>query len=157
MTILFLHGWRSIPGGVKPSFLQQHGHTVLNPALPDDDYEEAVRIAQAEFDSHAVDCVVGSSRGGSVAMNIRSGGTPLVLMCPAWRSWGAARSVKANTVILHSKADTVIPFADSEALLAASGLDRSALVEVGLEHRMADPQSLAALLQACERSRKTLV
>lgn len=35
MLILFLHGWHSIPGGVKPTFLAQHGHTVLNPKLPD--------------------------------------------------------------------------------------------------------------------------
>ena len=35
MKILFLHGWTSKPGGVKPTFLAQHGHTVLNPALPD--------------------------------------------------------------------------------------------------------------------------
>ena len=50
MTILFLHGWTSTPGGVKPTYLKDHGHEVLNPALPDEDFDEAVRIAQAEFD-----------------------------------------------------------------------------------------------------------
>jgi len=50
MTILFLHGWQSTPGGLKPTYLKDHGHTVLNPKLPDDDFDEAVRIAQAEFD-----------------------------------------------------------------------------------------------------------
>jgi hypothetical protein len=24
MKILFLHGWRSVPGGVKPTYLVQH-------------------------------------------------------------------------------------------------------------------------------------
>ena len=52
MTILFLHGWQSTPGGIKPTFLKDHGHTVLNPALPDDDFDQAVRIAQVEFDRH---------------------------------------------------------------------------------------------------------
>ena len=52
MKILFLHGWTSTPGGKKPTFLKEHGHTLLNPALPDDDFDEAVRIAQAEFDEH---------------------------------------------------------------------------------------------------------
>jgi hypothetical protein len=33
MTILFLHGWQSTPGSVKPTFLAEHGHEVLNPAL----------------------------------------------------------------------------------------------------------------------------
>ncbi len=82
MNILFLHGWQSIPGGVKPTFLKDHGHEVLNPALPDDDFEAAVAIAQAEFDQHHPDVVVGSSRGGAVAMNIDSGSTPLVLVRP---------------------------------------------------------------------------
>jgi hypothetical protein len=27
MKILFLHGWQSVPGGVKPTYLAQHGHT----------------------------------------------------------------------------------------------------------------------------------
>jgi len=37
MKILFLHGWHSVPGGVKPTYLVQHGHTVINPQLPDGD------------------------------------------------------------------------------------------------------------------------
>ena len=63
MKILFLHGWQSVPGGVKPTFLAQHGHEVINPKLPDEDFDEAVRIAQAEFDKHQPQVVVGSSRG----------------------------------------------------------------------------------------------
>jgi hypothetical protein len=46
MTILFLHGLNS-DKGVKPTFLAEHG---LNPVLPDDDFDEAVKIAQDEFD-----------------------------------------------------------------------------------------------------------
>ena len=37
MTILFLHGWQSVPGGVKPTYLAQHGHEVINPKLPDEE------------------------------------------------------------------------------------------------------------------------
>jgi alpha-beta hydrolase superfamily lysophospholipase len=85
MNILFLHGWQSVPGGVKPPYLVQHGHVVVNPKLPDDDFEEAVKIAQAEFDLHQPDVVVGSSRGGAVAMNIHCGDARLVLLCPAWK------------------------------------------------------------------------
>ena len=65
MRILFLHGWQSVPGGVKPTYLSQHGHRVINPKLPDDDFEAAVRIAQAEYDRHRPDVVVGSSRAGT--------------------------------------------------------------------------------------------
>ena len=63
MIILFLHGWQSVPGGVKPTFLSHHGHTVINPKLPDEDFAEAVRIAQDEFDQHQPEVVVESRRG----------------------------------------------------------------------------------------------
>ena len=76
MKVLFLHGWQSVPGGVKPTFLNDHGHEV-----------------------------VGSSRGGAVAMNISSGESRLVLLCPAWDKYGSARAVKPDTVILHNRAD----------------------------------------------------
>ncbi len=131
MKILFLHGWQSTPGGVKPTYLKDHDHEVLNPPLPDDDFDAAVRIAQTEFDQHQPDVVVGSSRGGAVAMNIDSDSTPLVLLCPAWKRWGTARTVKPGTVILHSGADEVVPFSDSVELVRDSGLPESALVVVG--------------------------
>ena len=73
MKLLFLHGWQSVPGGVIPTYLKDHGHEVINPALPDDDMEQAIKIAQAEFDNHHPQVVVGSSRGGAVAMNLHSG------------------------------------------------------------------------------------
>ena len=144
MKILFLHGWQSVPGGVKPTFLAQHGHEVINPKLPDEDFNEAVRIAQEEFDKHQPDVVVGSSRGGAVAMNINSGGARLVLLCPAWKKYGSARTAKPGTVVLHCRADDVVPFADRE-----SGLPASALVEVGTDHRLADPEPLEAMSKEC--------
>jgi alpha-beta hydrolase superfamily lysophospholipase len=151
MKILFCHGWTSVPGGRKPTFLKDHGHTVLNPALPDEDFDEAVRIAQAEYDRGQPDVVVGSSRGGAVAVNIDSKDTPLALLCPAWKKWGTAKSVKPNTTILHSRADDVVPFADTKELLANSGLPTEAFIEVGNDHRLADPEPLQAMLEACNR------
>ena len=150
MKTLFLHGWQSVPRGVKPTFLARHGHEIVNPKLPDDDFAEAVRIAQAEFDKHQPAVVVGSSRGVAVAMNIDSGEARLVLLCPAWKKYGTARTVKPGTVILHSRADDVVPFADSEELVRNSGLLASALVEVGQDHRLADPEPLRKMLEACE-------
>jgi alpha-beta hydrolase superfamily lysophospholipase len=150
VKILFLHGWNSAVGGVKPTFLKDHGHEVINPALDDDDFMLAVKTAQAEFDKHQPQVVVGSSRGGAVAVNIDSGDARLVLLCPAWKKFGTARTVKADTVILHSRADDVVPFADSEDLAKNSG---ATLIEVGNDHRLADPEPLAAMLRACGERR----
>src|SRR6266487_3869924 len=138
MKVLFLHGWRSVPGGVKPSFLARHGHEVVNPALPDEDFNSAVRIAQAEFDRHHPDVVVGSSRGGAVALNIQAGSTPLVLLCPAWKRWGSVK-------------DVVISISDSRELLRNSGLPESALVVIGQDHRLAEPEPLEAMLRTVAR------
>jgi hypothetical protein len=157
VKILFLHGWQSTPGGVKPTFLKGHGHTVLNPKLPDDEFDAAARIAQAEFDQGRPDVVVGSSRGGAVAMNIKSGTTPLVLLCSASKFWGTATTVKPATIILHSQADDVVPFADSEELVQNSGLRASALIVVGKDHRLADLEPLKAMVTGVnqEESKRT--
>lgn len=151
MKVLFLHGWHSVPGGVKPTYLKDHGHTVLNPSLDDDNFDAAVRTAQVEYDQHKPDVIVGSSRGCAVAMNIDSGNTPLVLLCPAWKNWGTVTKLKPHATILHSRQDEVIPFADSEELVVNSGLPPETLIEVGQDHRLADPEPLKAMLEACER------
>jgi alpha-beta hydrolase superfamily lysophospholipase len=152
MKILFLHGWRSVQGGVKPSYLIQHHHEVFEPVLDAaDDFDEDIRIAQAEYDRRRPDVVVGSSRGGALAMNLETGATPLVLLCPAWKRWGTVKTAKPGTVILHSEADEVIPFAESWELVQASRLPESALIVVGNDHRLADPESLKAMLEACEK------
>ena len=150
MKILFLHGWHSVPDSVKPTYLKDHGHEVINPALDDDDFEAALATAQAEFDKHQPQVIVGSSRGGAVAMNLNSGNTPLVLLCPAWKKYGSAKTTKLVTTILHSRADDVIPFADSEELVRNSGLPALALIEVGSDHRLADPEPLETMLRVCE-------
>ena len=61
-TILFLHDWHSVPGGVKPTYLKDHGHEVMNPALDDDVFTLAVMTDQAELDKHQHEIVVGSWR-----------------------------------------------------------------------------------------------
>ena len=149
MKILFLHGWHSIPGGVKPTYLKSLGYEVIQPQLDDDDFEAAVTIARAEIERHHPDLIVGSSRGGAVAMNLCADDIPLVLLCPAWKRWGSARRLPPNSVILHSPADDVIPFADSEELVATSDLPTETLIEVGHDHRLADDESLGVLGWLC--------
>jgi hypothetical protein len=58
--------------------------------------------------------------------------------------------VKPGTLILRSRADDVVPFGDSVELLSKSGLPETALIEVGRDHRLADPEPLEALLRAVQ-------
>ena len=53
MKVLFLHGWNSKPGGIKPTYLLNHGHEVINPALSDDDFAMAkwLGISSVSIDS----------------------------------------------------------------------------------------------------------
>jgi len=150
VKILYLHGWNSTVGGVKPTYLRSHGHEVIEPELDHEDFEAALRTAQAVFDQHQPEIVVGSSRGGAVAVNLDSGPARLVLICPAWKKWGRANTVKAGTQILHSRADDVVPFVDSVELISMSHLPETALIEVGKDHRLADLEPLEALLWAVE-------
>jgi fermentation-respiration switch protein FrsA (DUF1100 family) len=61
-----------------------------------------------------------------------------------------AKTVKPGTQILHSRADDVVPFSDSVELISMSHLPKTALIEVGQDHRLADIEPLEALLRAVE-------
>lgn len=135
-------------GGVKPTHLKSHGHDIIEPALDHDDFQRALETAQQAFDQHQPDIVVGSSRGGAVAVNLQSGSARLVLICPAWKTWGKAMTTNSGTLILHSRAGDVVPFKDSVELLSLSALPKTALIEVGRDHRLADTEPLEALVRA---------
>ncbi len=55
-------------------------------------------------------------------MNTNSGEARLILLCPAPKKYGTVRTIKHGTMILHSEADDVVLFADSEELAENSGL-----------------------------------
>ncbi len=65
--VLFLHGWSS-DGGSKSAFMRSLGYDVHNPNLSDWFLSRAVRQAQAAYDKFQPDVIVGSSRGGTVAL-----------------------------------------------------------------------------------------
>ena len=56
-------------------------------------------------------------------MNIDSGDTPLVLLCPAWKTWGTVRTVKPKTTILHSRADETVPFEDTPGHVSRTDIE----------------------------------
>jgi hypothetical protein len=148
MKILYLHGLGAQPGGTKPTFLCECGHEVDNPALPDDDFDQSVRIAQQALEENHPDVVVASSRGGAVAVNMDLAHVPAVLVAPAWKKWGTATAVGWATLVLHSPHDDVVPMEDSRELLRNSGLADDRLISVGDNHLMVDEAAFAALKES---------
>ena len=146
--ILFLHGLESTPGGTKPQYLKKHGYKVLNPGLPKSSFEESVRIAQKAVDEEEPDVIVGSSRGGAVALCLEPRGAKLVLIAPAWKRFDRTRetaSLKSECVILHSENDNIVNIEDSLQLIEATS---ATLIKVGLDHRMSDRDALEGMLDA---------
>ena len=142
--VLFLHGFESRPGGEKPTFLKEHGFEVLNPYLPKNDFLKSCDIAQGLVDTHEPDVVVGSSRGGAVAMAIDPKGAELILIAPAWINFKGPSRVPTSASILHSHLDDVVPFANSFDLSVRSG---ASLIDCGSDHRMNDTDALKKLLE----------
>ncbi|MBY0523624.1 MAG: alpha/beta hydrolase [Gemmataceae bacterium] len=147
MRILFLHGWSST-GSAKSAFLRSLGHDVLTPRLSNWSFRRAVRTAQKALDQFRPAVVVGSSRGGAVAMNMETDDTPLILLAPAWRRFGRANRVKPSSIIIHSLHDDTIPFSDSLRLSSQS--PDALLLAAGQDHRLNCPQARKALAWALE-------
>ncbi len=143
--ILYLHGLYSKPGGVKPTAIRSWGHDVINPHLPDDDFELSCQRAQQALESGDPDLVIGSSRGGAVAIAIDSKTLPVILIAPAWKKWGKTGRIDDRSRILHSANDEVIPIEDSLELLQQNMLSNTLLERVGQDHAMTDPEALDAL------------
>ena len=140
--ILFLHGLESKPGGSKPTALEALGHQVYNPALPKNDFNESVRIAQEEVDLLKPDVIVGSSRGGAVAMSVNPGAAKVILIAPAWRNYDVPPNVSEGTAILHCPSDKIIDYEDSKMLEA---LCKANLIACGTGHRLNDDDALQTL------------
>ena len=144
MKILFLHGLESRPGGAKPNALRDAGHEVIEPTLPRNDWRASVQAAKDAYTEHTPEVVVGSSRGGAVAMAADLPAKKLVLIAPAWKKYCPNCTIAPNTTILHSPEDKIIAFADSGLLSRMYGAE---LVMAGDNHRMNDGGALNKLLQ----------
>jgi predicted alpha/beta hydrolase family esterase len=149
MKVLFLHGLESKPGGRKPSALKNAGFDVIEPALPRNDWNASVEAAIDAYEEHTPDIVVGSSRGGAVAMAANLPAKKLVLIAPAWKKYCPNCTIAPNTTILHSPEDRVIAFSDSRLL---SKMYNAELIMVGADHRMNDSSALDKLIQAVNNS-----
>jgi hypothetical protein len=140
--VLFLHGWSS-DGSAKHTFMSFLGYDVKKPTLSNWFFSSAVASAQEAYDEFQPDVIVGSSRGGAVAMNMESD-KPLILLAPAWRRWGTVDVVKnPNSFVIHCPNDDSVPYEDSVKLCENSkGLT---LITTGKDHRLNDDEARKAL------------
>jgi hypothetical protein len=145
MKILFLHGLESKPGGSKVKFLEKHGYEVLNPWMPKYSWDESLENAQLLIDTEHPDVIVGSSRGGAVALSVNTFGTKLVLVAPAWKRFGGDAMHACGGIVIHCREDAEVPYEDSEELSKLTG---ATLITCGENHRMNDPDALEAILDA---------
>lgn len=149
-SILFLHGLESKPYGTKARHLKSLGYTVFSPQLAPD-FNESVEIALSALHLNDIDIIVGSSRGGAVALALE---TPItkVLIAPAWKKYGvdplaSSELGLSRCTILHSQNDDIIALQDSHYL----AMHGASLVIVGEGHRMSDPKALEALEQTIQK------
>jgi predicted alpha/beta hydrolase family esterase len=141
MKILYLHGLKSSPNSWKRQQLEEMGHEVFAPKLDPKNWELSVLTAREYIDMVEPDVIIGSSRGGAVA--IAAGTTkPLVLLAPAWGKYCPWGTISSNTIIIHSKKDKVVPYSDSELLSKSFGVK---LVEAGTSHRMNEKEVIEKL------------
>ena len=154
LRVLYLNGLGTPRGGVLPTILRVHGHTVIEPDLPDGSFPGSVTIAQRVFNRHQPDLVVGWSRGGAVAMSIDIGSAFLLLVAPAWKNWGTVATVNSNVQIVHSARDRLVPIDDSRELLRNSELSDDLLIAAGEDHRMIDEDAFMAVLDCAINCRQ---
>jgi hypothetical protein len=167
MRILYLHGIGDRLGGRLPRFLESLGWTVVEPELPNDNFDNCVQVAQRAFDECQPDLVLGYSMGGSTAIslsrtsvqettkehNLASGNTPQVLIAPSWKLRCPEKLVKPHTIIINAEDDFLVPPEDAKELLALSGLSEAKhLVIAGSGHGIFDEPILEVIRQQIERA-----
>jgi hypothetical protein len=149
MNIRIPHGCRPVPGGIKPMILTRQGHEVINPKLPDEDFLEAGRIPQAEFDEHGPTVVIRSPTGGAVAMNRDISRANLPCSARPGRDT-ELQNRKARDGHLARRRRRRGAARRQRRSVKNSEQPATALVKAGNDHRSADPGPLAIMLKACE-------
>ena len=147
MRIVYFHGRMSSPNAEKCKFLREHGHDVFAPKLISHDWAQSIAVAREILEKVKPDLIIASSRGAAVAMATNTT-VPCVLIAPAWGKYCPWSVCRANSTILHSKADRIVKYRDSELLSQATGAD---LIEVGANHRMNDEEAMKTLLEVIDR------
>jgi len=130
--VVVAHGLEGRPDGRKPTALRAAGLQVICPDMRGMVLAPRVERLVAAVRAHPGCVLVGSSYGGLASMaalpDIASDVHHLVLLAPALHHQEAPVTAEAELVVptslpahvVHGRADDVVPFAVSEALVARS-------------------------------------
>jgi predicted alpha/beta hydrolase family esterase len=133
-------------GSAKSSFLRSLGYSVLVPRLPGWSFRAALRVAQDAFDGFDPIIVVGSSRGGSLALHLDTRDRPMILLAPAYQFFGGMpdrETIPQGSVVIHSPDDHLVPIRHSLELV--QHLHDLGLIRAGETHHLNCPGGKEAL------------
>lgn len=144
--VVYAHGLHGRPDGIKPTALQDAGFPVVAPDCRECSLEERVRLIEWESAKGNV-LLIGSSYGGLAALVVATLNAKricgMILIAPALL--GAEPPVDdpeqlvippdLPTIVIHGKADEVVPIDVSRRLVARSG-DNAQLIEVDDTHQL---------------------
>lgn len=138
LRVLYLHGLNSGKWGKKSISLGFSGYDVETPELPGnwatalankipfffgktkkEHWDEAIQIVKDAIEKHDPEVIVGSSMGGALAMEIAKEcpGVPLILIAPAWKTFGVEPKIENPCVIFHANQDSLVALKDSKELV----------------------------------------
>lgn len=146
MRVLFCHGKEGSPQGTKAKMLKDNFRIPVVPTLTNSyDIKDFLDdLILVESLAHGADVLVGSSRGGALLCQAKTKARK-VLIAPAWKKFSVLPCLTKNDIIIHSKADDMVPYEDSVWLANKFGCR---LIECGDNHRMSDKKTLKIILQS---------
>lgn len=127
-------------------------------------FSRSVDVQRRALEEGSFDVVVGSSFGGAVGLELLLCGAwrgPTVLLCPAHervaeRAWrapppglAALGAAARQVLVVHGRADEVVPFAHAQRLVAGSAAQ---LLEVDDDHRLTATATTEGLRVWVERA-----
>lgn len=150
LRLQFIHGLEGSPQGAKARLFARH-FDALTPPMDTADFESCVEVQSEALTSFRPDLLVGSSFGGSVAVELlrreRWRGPTLLLAQAARRRDPEARLPAGVPVwIVHGLRDSLIDVEDSRALARTGSPDLVRLIEVDDDHPLHDSVASGALL-----------
>jgi predicted esterase len=137
LRVQFAHGLESSPHGNKARLLAQH-FNAETPAMDTRDFESCIAVHAGTLARFEPDLLIGSSFGGAIAVallqrRLWSGPTLLLAQAALHYNPQARLPAGARVLLVHARADDVVPIDHSRKLAATIGAQ---LIEIDDDHAL---------------------